>query len=167
MNEERLHLLAAELRKWPTIQFYFGSWVGDNWQGKPDLSCGTTACALGVATTMPVFQALGLKLAKEYGSGYVTIEGVAPQMCSPDGFLNGHVSLVDTSLHSAMTIFDLTKHEATYLFTPGDQPYELGEELSDTDELDVSPDEYASPDQVADHIEAFIKWKLNRKGVKS
>ncbi len=164
MNEERLHLLTAELRKWPYDQFNFAEWVSENWQGKPDLSCGATACALGIATTMPVFQALGLKLTKtSRGNGYVTIEGTAPKQWMSDS----EVSCIDTSLHSAMTIFDLTKDEAVYLFTPDDHPFNMVEELCDADGLGDSPNEYASPDQVADHIEAFIKWKLNRKGAKS
>lgn len=155
MNAEHLHLLAAELRQWPFEQFNFAVWVGDDWQGKPDLSCGTTACALGVATTMPIFQALGLKLTKDkHGNGYVMVDGVQPLH-----IINGMISLIDTSLHSAMTIFDLTWEEANYLFVPEQDPYELGEELCDVDGLEDSPNEYATPEMVADHIEAFIKWK--------
>ncbi len=156
MNAEHLHLLSAELREWPFEQFNFAVWVGDDWQGKPDLSCGTTACALGVATTMPIFQALGLKLVKSrYGAGYVIVEGREPTHL----YSGGEISLIDTSLHSAMTIFDLTMEEATYLFVPGQDPYELGEELCDVDSLRDSPNEYATPEMVADHIEAFIEWK--------
>ena len=124
MNAEHLHLLAAELRQWPFEQFNFAVWVGDDWQGKPDFSCGTTACALGVATTMPIFQALGLKLVKSrYGAGYVIVEGREPTHL----YSGGEISLIDTSLHSAMTIFDLTREEANYLFVPRDQLLRAGD----------------------------------------
>jgi hypothetical protein len=61
-SNRRLKVLAAYLRTVPESQFDLGSWVGEDWKGKPDLSCGTTACAVGWATTIPEFQQLGLRL---------------------------------------------------------------------------------------------------------
>lgn len=46
-------------------QFDYTNWVNRAlWKGKADLSCGTTACALGWATTIPEFRKAGLRLGK-------------------------------------------------------------------------------------------------------
>lgn len=50
--------------KLPRKRFNFGAWVGKDWRGAPDLSCGTTACAIGWATTIPFFRKLGLRLGR-------------------------------------------------------------------------------------------------------
>jgi hypothetical protein len=69
-SNRRLLLLADFLEKLPPERFNYGEWVGKDWGGKQDLSCGTTACALGWACTMPEFQALGLKFrSDEYRPG--------------------------------------------------------------------------------------------------
>lgn len=66
MDRERVTTLRNYLRD--TVvddRFSLTTWVGsDNvpWQGKSDLSCGTSACAMGWAATIPSFQALGLSL---------------------------------------------------------------------------------------------------------
>lgn len=43
-------------------RFYFATWVGEDWQGAQDLSCGTTGCAVGWAATFPEFRDQGLAL---------------------------------------------------------------------------------------------------------
>lgn len=58
----RLLKLAAFLEQLDPKRFNYRRWVGDDWKGAQDLSCGTTACALGWAATMPEFQELGLRL---------------------------------------------------------------------------------------------------------
>ena len=61
-HKRRLLKLADFLDTVPPKRFDFRYWVGSTWKGKEDLSCGTTACALGWATTMPIFRRLGLRL---------------------------------------------------------------------------------------------------------
>lgn len=63
----RLNKLADFLETVPKERFRYDVWVGKDWKGKPDLSCGTRACAAGWATTMPEFRRLGLRL--EYTPG--------------------------------------------------------------------------------------------------
>lgn len=159
MNAERLYLLTAELRKWPENRFNFGKWVGEDWKGKPDLSCGTSACALGIATTMPVFRALGLRLTNGKYGPYISIEGKAPVLS------NNHILYeplyIDTSLESAATIFDLTRSEAKYLFMPEESPYDIYTDYEGSG-LRHSPFEEAPAIVVANHIEAFINWKLGK-----
>lgn len=69
MTEEQIEnclILAAFLRSDPRIRkegrFNMNRFVGDNWEGKPDLSCGTSACAAGWAATIPHFRNKGVKL---------------------------------------------------------------------------------------------------------
>ncbi len=61
----RLLKLADFLESLPRNRFCLERWVGRGWEGKPDLSCGTTACALGWATTIPEFRKLGVRMKKE------------------------------------------------------------------------------------------------------
>lgn len=47
-------------------RFDYAGWVGTDWEGREDLSCGTVACALGWATVIPEFQAMGLSLNRTF-----------------------------------------------------------------------------------------------------
>lgn len=60
----RLLKLAEFVSKQPRDKFEFSHFVGDDWKGAPDLSCGTSACAMGWATAMPYFRKLGLHLSR-------------------------------------------------------------------------------------------------------
>lgn len=66
-GNRRLLKLAQFLKTVPAERFNMGVWVGDDWKGDPDLSCGTSACALGWATVIPEFRRLGLRLVKPRG----------------------------------------------------------------------------------------------------
>lgn len=61
---DRLLLLATRLREIPKKRFFISAWVGLDWLKKkdPELSCGTTACAAGWATTIPELRAEGFFL---------------------------------------------------------------------------------------------------------
>lgn len=64
MYADRLEMLAEKHEYDHVMQerFDYSRWVGQDWKGMQDLSCGTRACSMGFAATMPVFQALGLSL---------------------------------------------------------------------------------------------------------
>lgn len=110
MNKERLLKLAAFLETVPPERFDYNTWAGEDWQGKPDLSCGTTACAFGWATAIPEFAAAGLKLVKNrHGSIHVELAGMAY-----DQETGGY----DRSLSSAVQFFDISSMDAHYLFIP-------------------------------------------------
>lgn len=126
----RLLHLANKLDRLPAQRFYYGKWVGDGWQGRPDLSCGTTGCALGWAATV---RSWGLRL-RRYGSGaYVGLKG---REYSPIYSPN------TTSLNSAEVAFGITHDEAYRLFIPGLDADALG------------PD--ATAGMVAAHIRRFV-----------
>lgn len=102
VGNRRLLKLASFLRTLPRKRFDYTTWVGEDWQGAQDLSCGTTACALGWAATMPAFRRLGVRLKKRaWGGGQVALRG-----------------LHRGSIEVAMYIFALDHHEAHHLFTP-------------------------------------------------
>jgi hypothetical protein len=104
MNKRRLLKLADFLETVPRKRFDFTSWVGENWKGDRELSCGTTACALGWATTMPLFRGLGLRLAKSRWGPYVTL---------------GNMRKDKSSMIAAERVFDISYGDAEYLFVPG------------------------------------------------
>ncbi len=126
--KKRLLKLADFLDKLPPKRFDFGQWVGDDWGGKPDLSCGTTACALGWSCAMPEFRRLGLYLNE---NGDVALRGHDyPDEVEASGF-----------------IFGLSPEEHQRLFIPQRDP------KCDVDQLP----EDATAKQVAKHIRKFVR----------
>lgn len=100
-GNNRLLKLADFLAKLPRNRFDYNYWVGVDWGGKQDLSCGTTACALGWAATMPTFRRLGLHLRQ--------LMGDTARVCTPRNF---------GSYAASAEIFMLEDHDSSYLFTP-------------------------------------------------
>jgi hypothetical protein len=123
--------LADFLAELPPERFNYESWVGEDWDGKPDLSCGTTACALGWACTMPAFRRLGATLIKKWGGG---------QVCLKD---DPNSDSYDVSLR----LFDLNAFDHEHLFV-GEDDF--------TDEVE-GLDFDATPKQAARHIRKFVK----------
>jgi hypothetical protein len=130
--KRRLLKLAAFLEKLPPNRFNFATWVGCHWNGAADLSCGTTACALGWATTIPEFQRLGLRMRK--------VRGLPPFPCIKRSNYYG----INAAHHAANKLFDLEMHESQSLFVPG---YGLNSD--------------ATAKQVAKHIRKFVKEKYS------
>jgi hypothetical protein len=148
MNARRLLLLADFLEKLPRKRFYYGSWVGEDWKGKQDLSCGTTACALGWAATLPSLRRAGLELRmSKHQNGYVAFRGMRGNRFEP-----GH----HQSLCAAAKVFAISLDDANQLFA-APYPSRL--------------DDDATPKQVARHIRKFVKEgsqeKRTRKKVRS
>lgn len=137
----RLLKLADFLETLPRKRFDYDTWVGNDWKGAPDLSCGTTACALGWATTMPELRAEGLHLSGTPTYGWVTHE--------PTGA---------TGEDAAMEVFGLDYDEAVYLFCP------LSDHPNPTVKRDA-PAEMATPKQVAKHIRRYVKERKAMVGV--
>lgn len=68
--------LRAILKKVPRKRFDMGHWVGSDWEGAPDLSCGTSACAAGWATTDPWFRRRGLWLDSNGSPSYARLRSL-------------------------------------------------------------------------------------------
>jgi hypothetical protein len=130
-SNRRLLALAAFLRTVPRKRFDYGRWVGSDWKGAQDLSCGTTACALGWAATMPQFRRLGLILrdGEKFGDGFYVGLKSDPQAYSGE---------------AAMQVFGLDDVEVDKIFFPRDVI-----------------EETATPKQVAKKIERYVKNRGN------
>lgn len=113
VGNRRLLKLAAFLRKLPRKRFDYCTWTGDNWKGAQDLSCGTTACALGWAATMPTFRRLGL---------YLNVYGT-PELPGA----RGREWWESPAIVAASRLFSITTNQAGMLFAP------------DEDEEDATP----------------------------
>jgi hypothetical protein len=104
MNKPRLlklaALLEADARRKRGIRFDMDRWGTIEDPEKP-LSCGTTACAMGLAALSGKFKRAGLGYVIEHGAGLlITMRG------SRDG----------GGVEAAMELFDLTNEEALDLF---------------------------------------------------
>jgi len=132
-GNRRLLVLAAFLDELPPERFDYTKWVGRDWGGAEDLSCGTVACALGWATTIPEFRELGLrlKLGANGSSGAVTLG-------------DSEYASYGTSIAAAQELFCLTSLQVNLLFVPS------GRALY----------EKSTPKQVADLIRSFAneRW---------
>lgn len=136
--KKRLLKLADFLDKLPKKRFLYEKWVGDDWKGKKDLSCGTTACALGWATTIPLFQKLGIHLGPWF-NGQQLIN--APLMKGKEKSSPEEVG---------WEIFGLSAWDYSFVFIPNRENLDYGFS---------SPDEDATPKQVATHIRKFVAVK--------
>jgi len=105
VHAKRLLKLADFLEKLPRKRFDYGNWIGDDWKGKADLSCGTTACALGWACAMPAFRRLGAGFCNDQSSDNYTSTTLHGEPVWPD----------KVSYH----LFGLTKLEHDRLFEGG------------------------------------------------
>lgn len=139
VGNRRLLKLAKFLEKLPEERFFYGLWVGDDWAGKPDLSCGTTACAMGWATAIPEFRELGLRMRrfKTDTGGFVALRGARFDEYEDDFF--------DLTAAAAERVFGLDYDETNCLFVPGHNVDSL---LSD-----------ATAKEVAAHIRKFVKGR--------
>ena len=106
-HKRRLLTLAALLKKLPPRRFTMRKWVGWDWSGDPTLSCGTSACALGWATTIPSLRRLGLRL--DLGEGCVVLR--RKRRDAVVAYFDGYKTI-------ASELFGLTDVEADKLFMP-------------------------------------------------
>jgi len=134
MNSRRLLKLADFLDKLPPKRFDFSHWVGDDWGGAQDLSCGTTACAIGWCPTIPAFRRLGLRIVKVDGFPAVAFKGQKRLALSGNAITE----------RAAMRLFDLTQEEVEFLFLPS-TACQCADGLG------------ATPKRVARHIREFVQ----------
>lgn len=143
----RLLKLADFLDKLPTDRFNINTFVGPDWKGKTDLSCGTTACMFGWATTMPEFQELGLRL-------HFNATHLAAFVVGSDYPLDGDFPTYSDSVSTGKQIFNLDEDEFNFLFLPidqGDDEIEIGERSQ------LSPK--ATSQDAAQHLRHFVMHK--------
>ena len=137
----RLLALAKFLDELDPKRFDYEVWVTYN--GKMDWAdgmkafedCGTTACALGWACTMPKFRKLGLSME----SGVPKLTGVVG------------------AFPAARELFGLTYNESYYLFKPRNYPPRTAGSA-----LGQGPSAQATPQEVAAHLRKFADWKWSQ-----
>lgn len=117
MNVRLLTILADFLDQLPSDQFDLHTWLETgnlNDKAVAELTvaemlaekdCGTTACAIGWACTIPEFQEAGLKYHYDYDGIYV---GQPPA----DGVTDG------STIQQVARLLDLTIFQANHLFMP-------------------------------------------------
>lgn len=115
----RLYLVVSKLEEVKPAQFDFSTWVGDDWKGLPDLSCGTTACGLGLATTIPEFQELGLVMVKlpwvfanREAAATVALKEDIDRFSDPNELLAFH----DLARRAGRQIFGINPREFNHIF---------------------------------------------------
>ncbi len=151
-EEETFKARLTELRDLlltvPAKQFKFTSWVGLDWGGKPDLSCGTTACGFGWATTIPSLRDLGLGLYRSQG-GFVTVA-------------MSQVAVTENSSTAAEKageeVFGLTLNEFNYLFIPRED-FDYHGAFGDSDD---AFDDSLLTDELAWQYETFGRCACSR-----
>lgn len=161
-SDGRLLRLAAFLEQLPPDRFDYSVWVGRDWKGATDLSCGTTACALGWATAMPEFQALGLYLELVQPdedisvvslTGPVATYAIVKTTLQPDS---------DSCIDAGSLTFGITHDQAEYLFAPECYLWEQDEDGNPNyrvTDMPRSPSTDATAKQVAEHIRRFVAWR--------
>lgn len=132
--------LADFLDELPPQRFDYAQWVGEDWQGKPDLSCGTCACAMGWGPSVPALKAAGLRLSKVDGMPWIHLDGDLV----PDDFDD-----YNTTLKTASRLFGITIDEASWLFTPAVL-------RAEREAFPNKPRSDATAAQVAAHIRDFV-----------
>lgn len=141
ISDRRLERLCKLLDELPRKRFHYDTWVGPEWQGSPDLSCGTTACAGGWATTIPAFRRLGLRAVRRGEHNDIVLRRGARNLYSFDALER---------------LFDITYWEARYLFSPSNGvPASKWRGLGAL--KPIGPGIHATPKAVAKHIRAFIR----------
>ena len=151
--KKRLLKLADVVSDTLPEKFDFRRFVGDEWKGKANLSCGTTACAFGLATTIPSFRRLGLRMSRYIG-GYVAF----PHLLEDEPSM-------EATIRAGEVIFGLDKDEFRYLFIPYEDLEEDDKEYQEESFGEASPYRSATAMQVADHIRSFVKFKYGDNSV--
>lgn len=150
LGNRRLLKLTKKLRTRAVGQrFEYGHWVGVDWEGHQNLSCGTSACAFGWAPSIPSFARAGLRLKKLGDDVMVTLKGSKVRRVG-----NTHENAMNHTLKTAQKFFNLTEDEAQLLFVPATY-------MNTSDGGYVSsPEDSATAQEVARHIEKFVAKRV-------
>lgn len=148
VHAKRLLKLADFLDTLPRKRFDFDQFVGDDWKGTQDLSCGTTACAIGWMPAIPAFRRLGVRYKgtpqEQIGTavdGTPIYESAYVRVCMKDSREE-----YNTEVGVGEQIFGLNRESFNHLFIPGYTGYGYS-----------GLSEKATPKQVAKHIRKYVK----------
>jgi len=130
MNKERLLKLAKFLRTVPEIFFDLDSFAGNEsfpyQEGKDIVDCGTTACALGWATTIPEFAAAGLRLES---MDHISYE--ARLLYNGKRNFYAGALFMDISIDECHYLFDPIRYDIDYNIKPRINPNLVADRIED------------------------------------
>lgn len=106
-------LLEADAKNKKGIRFDLSTWANVDPSAEPSVSCGTTACAMGLAAISGAFKRAGLS----YGPVDCGIENCG--LCA--GKMEVRLGR-DTGFDAAMVLFDVNTDEAGWLFAGSSYP---------------------------------------------
>lgn len=141
---QRLHTLTQFLEAVPPKKFRFSHFIGKEWQGDPELSCGTTACGMGFGVLL-FGKECGVELVRDlvYGAFFPLVVGSSKLL--PPGSVD----------EAGKVMFDLEEDEVDRLFIPFehlevDEPPPYGR---------LGPN--ATAKELAAHIRKFVEEKYD------
>jgi hypothetical protein len=112
MNTERLlklaDLLEADAENEKGIKFDLGMW-GESTEQEPSQSCGTTACAMGLAAISGVFAHAGLACNWDY-LGHVNGAPLRTMKITFNGRIGG--------VSAGASLFEISHEQSAWLFMP-------------------------------------------------
>ncbi len=145
VGNRRLLALCDLLDSLPDERFCFRYWVDDEtYKGKANLSCGTTACAFGWATTMPSLRRLGLRLKRKYSNSSpepIMVGDTHSHITVPGGY-------EDCVDRAGKAVFALERADVEKLFVPDSYGDHGGLSARSTRK------------EVSAHIRAFVAKRL-------
>ena len=108
----RLRKLQDRLREINPLLFYMGEWGFSEHNGKP--ACGTAACALGWATSIPSFRKQGLRMYTIPDSYTIGVELKSISRVTSNEWNVKNAK--DTSIAAAMKFFRLNRDQVYHIF---------------------------------------------------
>lgn len=145
MNAERLLKLADFLDTVPPERFEYAVWASEATTDLRAPGCGTKACALGWATAIPEFAALGLRLAPHHPGGPTVHFGTDSPV---------HREF-DCAQRAAMELFGIDGNGFHKLFVPNEE-HDCDDENDCSDECLACLDDRSPPSYVAAKIRAYV-----------
>lgn len=143
--------LADFLEKLPEERFNYEYWVSDHWDGQPDLSCGTAACAFGWACTFLPGLSLKCEVTPDEGNRPVVVFAGREYGGSNNRY---------TILEAAAKYFELPYSMARWLFLSDCGRYgesHISDVIIEAADNWWSPDDTATASEVAQHIRRVVR----------
>lgn len=151
VQRERLVKLCDFLESLPRERFNYSRWVGRDWRGAQDLSCGTTACAAGWGVVL-----FGKECGVELRVGSHDLEWAFP---APSGVPLSYPT-VKLMEQAGEILFGVSPEDFDFLFCPDETSYvdDKDDDVRgpDGEDEEGKPFANASAKRVATHIRGWL-----------
>lgn len=123
-GNRRLLKLADFLETVPRKNFDYNTLASEKWDGKQDfISCGTQACALGWAATMPSLRKVGLRLSLADGLATVHLKTTSADVADGDDLYKATEEVFGMDLDETDFIFNM------YMGQPESTPKQVAKKI--------------------------------------